>query len=88
MQAIAFNEVCCYSNTLTLQVKHMTYLKQNILASGLLILSLGTSVGLGYVMNTNETKTEINKKCLEIKISTPKFQFNHSIKMLAPQLVK
>ena len=66
----------------------MTYLKQNILAAGLLILSLGTSVGLGYALNSDTPETLVDKDCLEIQINTPKFQFNHSIKLLAPQLVK
>ena len=62
----------------------MTYLKQNFLAAGLLTMSLATSVGLGYVMNQNEPVV-VEKNCTAIKIK-PKFQFNHSIKLLAPQL--
>lgn len=64
----------------------MTYLKQNFLAVGLLAISLGSSVGLGYAMNQNEKQSVIEKNCVKLKIDQPKFKFNHSIKLLSPQL--
>ncbi len=64
----------------------MTYLKQNILAAGLLVLSLGTSVGLGYAMNQNEPTKAVEKNCVKLKINGTQFMFNQSLQLLAPQL--
>ena len=64
----------------------MTHIKQHFLAAGLLALSLGTSVALGYALNYQEAETKIDTECISIKVDTPKFHFNHSIKLLTPQL--
>ncbi len=64
----------------------MTYFKQNILAAGLLVLSLSASIALGHVLSQSGQSKSKDLKIVKPINKLKTHQFTHSIKILIPKL--
>lgn len=65
----------------------MNHFKQNILAAGVLVLSMGSSVALGHFLSAPEPQVhKPNTECIQVPAKPKTVQIKHSYKVLIPQL--